>query len=72
MIAWTVIGAGLLAILAAGQVTGASRRRLALGNDPLDRELAILASPPWVVPLGRAGWLTLAIGGGWAASTLLF
>jgi hypothetical protein len=62
MIAWTVIGAGLLAILVAGQVTGASRRRLALGNDPLDRQMAILASPRWVTPLNLGGWLTLAIG----------
>jgi hypothetical protein len=71
MIAWTVIGAGLLAILVAGQVTGASRRRLSLGNDPLDRQMAILASPRWVIPLNLGGWLVLAIGGGWLAWTLL-
>jgi hypothetical protein len=71
VIAWTVVGAGLLAILVAGQVTGASRRRLALGNDPLDRQIAILASPRWVIPLNLGGWLILAIGGGWLAWTLL-
>ena len=71
VIAWTVVGAGLLAILVAGQVTGASRRRLALGNDPLDRQIAILASPRWVMPLNLGGWLILAIGGGWLAWTLL-
>jgi hypothetical protein len=71
MIAWTVIGAGLLAILVAGQVTAASRRRLALGNHPLDRQLAILASPRWVIPLNLGGRLILATGGGWLAWTLL-
>jgi len=60
MIAWTVIGAGLLAILVTEQVTAASRRRLALGNDPLDRQIAILASPRWVIPLNLGGWLILA------------
>jgi hypothetical protein len=71
MIAWTVVGAGLLAILVAGQLTGARRRRLALGNDPIDRQMAILASPRSVIPLNLGGWVILAIGGGWLAWTLL-
>ena len=53
------------------KLKSASRRGLALGNDPLDRQLAILASPRWVIPLNVGGWLILAIGGGWLAWTLL-